>query len=48
VYETLEMTPEEIAKQNAAYTVMGLFCVIADVRLVPPGTPPRMVRTSGQ
>jgi len=31
VYETVEMTPDEIAAQNAAYKAMGLSCVIVDV-----------------
>lgn len=31
MYETVEMTPEEIATQNAAYKAMGLPCVIVDV-----------------
>ena len=31
VYETVEMAPDEIAAQNAAYKAMGLACVIVDV-----------------
>ena len=31
VYETVEMTGDEIRTQNAAYAAMGLSCVIVDV-----------------
>ena len=31
IYETTEMTPDEIAAANTAYKAMGLDCVVIDI-----------------